>query len=168
MFTFVRNPWARAISSWHHIHNRGVRPRCQDDFATFAELPSRYGAKCLDRWAGGRAGGGLVGPQGSPVGLCASPGLGWGQPCQAASCSFRMLVCHTLLPVCCGQGEGGHIQLGGPEWLFAHAQPCTGARNERTHITAPQVRLLLLQAVVLQAAVWVGAGASGAAGAMPV
>lgn len=47
VFAFVRNPWSRAISSWHHIHKYGLRQECQDGFAKFAEVPSAYGAKCL-------------------------------------------------------------------------------------------------------------------------
>ncbi|KAI3425140.1 hypothetical protein D9Q98_008911 [Chlorella vulgaris] len=47
VFSFVRNPWARAMSSWHHIHKYGLHPPCQDSFTKFAQLPSAYGAKCL-------------------------------------------------------------------------------------------------------------------------
>ncbi|PSC75274.1 cytochrome P450 [Micractinium conductrix] len=47
VFTFVRNPWARAISSWLHIHKHGLRDQCQDPFPVFAQAPSAYGAKCL-------------------------------------------------------------------------------------------------------------------------
>ena len=47
MFTFVRNPWARAISSWNHINKYGMNPRCVDPFHKFAEQPSGYSAKCL-------------------------------------------------------------------------------------------------------------------------
>ncbi|KAL4435485.1 hypothetical protein ABPG77_006247 [Micractinium sp. CCAP 211/92] len=47
VFSFVRNPWARALSSWHHVHKHGMNPPCFDSFEKFAELPSRYGAKCL-------------------------------------------------------------------------------------------------------------------------
>ena len=47
VFSFVRNPWARALSSWHHIHKYGLNLPCQESFAKFAELPSSYGAKCL-------------------------------------------------------------------------------------------------------------------------
>ena len=43
----MRNPWARALSSWHHVHKLGINPGCQDSFQTWAQLPSRYGAKCL-------------------------------------------------------------------------------------------------------------------------
>ncbi|EFN53714.1 hypothetical protein CHLNCDRAFT_136556 [Chlorella variabilis] len=47
VFSFVRNPWARALSSWHHVHKHGLHPPCQDPFTKFAQLPSAYGAKCL-------------------------------------------------------------------------------------------------------------------------
>lgn len=43
----MRNPWARALSSWHHVHKHGLHPPCQDPFTKFAQLPSAYGAKCL-------------------------------------------------------------------------------------------------------------------------
>ena len=29
VFSFVRNPWARALSSWHHVHKLGINPVCQ-------------------------------------------------------------------------------------------------------------------------------------------
>jgi hypothetical protein len=45
----VRNPWARAISSWLHIHKLGLKPECQDPFPRFASAPSAYGAKCVGR-----------------------------------------------------------------------------------------------------------------------
>ncbi|KAL4444048.1 hypothetical protein ABPG75_011785 [Micractinium tetrahymenae] len=47
VFAFVRNPWSRAISSWHHVDKYGLRQECQDSFGKFAEVPSAYGAKCL-------------------------------------------------------------------------------------------------------------------------
>jgi hypothetical protein len=47
VFSFVRNPWARALSSWHHIHKYGLHPPCHDSLTKFAALPSAYGAKCL-------------------------------------------------------------------------------------------------------------------------
>ncbi|KAI7838855.1 hypothetical protein COHA_007378 [Chlorella ohadii] len=47
VFSFVRNPWARALSSWHHVHKLGIHAPCQEPFERWAELPSRYGAKCL-------------------------------------------------------------------------------------------------------------------------
>jgi hypothetical protein len=43
----VRNPWARAVSSWLHVNKLGIKPGCQEPFAAFAEAPSAYGAKCL-------------------------------------------------------------------------------------------------------------------------
>jgi hypothetical protein len=47
VFSFVRNPWARALSSWHHVNKFGIHATCQEPFERWAELPSRYGAKCL-------------------------------------------------------------------------------------------------------------------------
>lgn len=47
VFSFVRNPWARAVSSWLHINKHGMKRTCQDSFAKFAEVPSAYGSKCL-------------------------------------------------------------------------------------------------------------------------
>lgn len=47
VFSFTRNPYARAISSWKHIGNRGVKEGCQWGFARFAQLPGAYAAMCL-------------------------------------------------------------------------------------------------------------------------
>ena len=47
VFSFVRNPWARALSSWHHVHKHGMKEPCFESFEKWAQLPSRYGAKCL-------------------------------------------------------------------------------------------------------------------------
>jgi hypothetical protein len=43
----VRNPWARAVSSWLHAHKKSLQPECHDDFPRFAAAPSAYAAKCL-------------------------------------------------------------------------------------------------------------------------
>jgi len=47
VFTVVRNPFTRAISSFNHINTFSHQPKCNETFKTFAQAPSKYAAKCL-------------------------------------------------------------------------------------------------------------------------
>ena len=49
VFAFVRNPWSRAISSFHFNNKRVVAERCRESFEAFAEAPSATAAVCLDK-----------------------------------------------------------------------------------------------------------------------
>jgi hypothetical protein len=49
VFGFVRNPWSRAISSYHFNNKRAIKRPFQGSFANFAAAPSEKGALCRSR-----------------------------------------------------------------------------------------------------------------------
>lgn len=51
VFGFVRNPWSRAISSYHFNNKRAIKRPFQGSFANFAAAPSEKGALCRSRMA---------------------------------------------------------------------------------------------------------------------
>jgi hypothetical protein len=51
VFSFVRNPWSRAISSYLYNNKRAISPQCQTPFTRFAAAPPLGGALCYQKCA---------------------------------------------------------------------------------------------------------------------
>lgn len=47
VFTMVRNPFTRAVSSYNHVHKYAIKPECRVPFKEFAKLPNAYAAECF-------------------------------------------------------------------------------------------------------------------------
>jgi hypothetical protein len=51
VFSFARNPWSRAISSYRYNNKRAIEPECHAPFTSFAAAPPLAGALCYRKCA---------------------------------------------------------------------------------------------------------------------
>jgi hypothetical protein len=50
VFSFARNPWSRAISSYRYNNKRAIEPECHAPFTSFAAAPPLAGALCYRKY----------------------------------------------------------------------------------------------------------------------